>query len=159
MGTEIERKFLVDVDKLKEWAFPKGEDGAYEIKQAYIYSDPDMSIRVRFTRSRPTSEFDYAELGIKIGNGPIREEIENEIDLDLANSLYEKHPSVYKLRYIFNIPGSDRYWEVDKFLGEHEGLWLAEIELEDLDEEVDLPDWIGEEVTHDSNYYNCNLAK
>lgn len=159
MGTEIERKFLIDVDKLREWSNPKGENAVCEIKQAYVYSDNDMSIRVRLVKIEPGGDFDYAELGTKIGNGPIREEFEHEINLKLANELYEKHPSVQKVRYTFFIPNSERYWEVDKFLGHNEGLWIAEIELGSLDEPVNLPDWIGEEVTWNAEYYNCNLVK
>jgi len=38
-------------------------------------------------------------------------------------------------------------------------LWVAEIELDDLDEEVELPDWITDEVTYNAEYYNCVLAQ
>lgn len=49
-------------------------------------------------------------------------------------------------------------WEVDVFLGENEGLVLAEVELEDESQEISLPQWVGEEVTDDPRYYNVNLV-
>ncbi len=36
---------------------------------------------------------------------------------------------------------------------------MAEVELSSEDEAVDLPDWIGEEVSHDPRYYNAALSK
>ena len=36
---------------------------------------------------------------------------------------------------------------------------LAEIELNDENEEIQLPTWIGEEVTNDPAYLNVNLFK
>jgi CYTH domain-containing protein len=40
-------------------------------------------------------------------------------------------------------------WEVDVFHGANEGLIVAEIELPAEDTSFTLPDWIGEEVSHD----------
>ena len=50
-------------------------------------------------------------------------------------------------------------WEVDEFLGENQGLIFAEVELTHAEQHVDLPDWIGKEVTGDPRYYNSNLVK
>jgi CYTH domain-containing protein len=36
---------------------------------------------------------------------------------------------------------------------------MAEIELEQEDQVITIPDWIGEEVTGDERYYNSNLQK
>jgi adenylate cyclase len=35
---------------------------------------------------------------------------------------------------------------------------LAEIEMESEDAAVELPDWVGEDVTGDPRYYNSALA-
>jgi adenylate cyclase len=48
-------------------------------------------------------------------------------------------------------------WEVDEFHGKHEGLVVAEIELEREDQSFEKPDFIGDEVTHDPRYYNANM--
>ena len=50
-------------------------------------------------------------------------------------------------------------WEVDEFLGENEGLVIAEVELLNEEQKIDLPDWITEEVTGNPMYYNSNLVK
>jgi adenylate cyclase len=49
-------------------------------------------------------------------------------------------------------------WEIDEFLGENQGLLIAEVELTSPDQAIDVPDWVGEEVTTDKRYYNSNLA-
>jgi CYTH domain-containing protein len=48
---------------------------------------------------------------------------------------------------------------VDEFHGENEGLIVAEIELDDENEEFEIPSWLGKEVTADYRYLNSNLAK
>jgi len=159
MGTEIERKFLVDDKKIDLGEVLPDPASVTDINQAYIVVQPDVSVRVRTYCNWPYRRIPYAEIGVKIGSGPIRKEYEQKIDFVEARELLEKYPSVQKTRYIFHIENSERYWEVDRFHGEHEGLWIAEIELGSLDEEIELPDWIGEEVTYNAEYYNCNLAK
>ncbi|HWJ26009.1 MAG TPA: hypothetical protein VNS32_05670, partial [Flavisolibacter sp.] len=51
-----------------------------------------------------------------------------------------------------------KLWEVDEFLGNNEGLIVAEIELTSEQETFDLPDWVGEEVTDQTKYYNASLS-
>jgi CYTH domain-containing protein len=43
------------------------------------------------------------------------------------------------------------------FEGNLQGLIIAEIELNDINTPIDLPDWIAEEVTEDPSYLNINL--
>ena len=50
-------------------------------------------------------------------------------------------------------------WEVDEFLGDNQGLVVAEIELDREDREFTKPPWVGEEVTHDPRFYNANLVE
>jgi CYTH domain-containing protein len=65
-------------------------------------------------------------------------------------------PLIEKTRYLIEHAGHS--WEVDEFHGENAGLVVAEIELRDPGEQIDLPDWIDREVTGDPRYYNANLA-
>jgi adenylate cyclase len=51
-----------------------------------------------------------------------------------------------------------RLWEVDVFSGANEGLVVAEVELSSANERVDLPRWIGVEVSDDPRYRNAALA-
>ena len=46
---------------------------------------------------------------------------------------------------------------MDVFAGRLEGLVLAEIELGSEEEIFDKPEWIGEEVTGQTQYYNANM--
>ena len=50
-------------------------------------------------------------------------------------------------------------FEVDEFYGDNEGLVIAEVELQDENEDFEKPDWLGEEVTGDVRYYNSMLMK
>ena len=50
-------------------------------------------------------------------------------------------------------------WEIDEFEGENKGLILAEIELTHEDQKIELPEWIGDEVTGNPDYYNASLIK
>ncbi len=45
------------------------------------------------------------------------------------------------------------------FKGKNKGLILAEVELEDETQEIEIPEWINKEVTEDYRYYNSWLAQ
>lgn len=66
---------------------------------------------------------------------------------------------INKTRYIVPAESDMLKWEVDVFHGEDEGLILAEIELPSEDATFEKPDWIGEEVTDNSIYYNSSLSE
>jgi adenylate cyclase len=92
--------------------------------------------------------------------GISRSEFEFEIPLDIANQLLDQvcdRPLIEKYRY--KIPYAGLIWEVDEFLGENQGLILAEVELTSEDQTFDRPDWIGLEVSGDGRYFNSYLAK
>jgi len=36
---------------------------------------------------------------------------------------------------------------------------VAEVELEREDQPVNLPEWVGQEVSHEARYYNSCLAR
>ena len=64
--------------------------------------------------------------------------------------------TVEKIRYHVEVRGFT--WDVDEFLGGKQGLVLAEVELEDENQQPEFPDWLGQEVTGDVRYYNAYLA-
>ncbi len=66
-----------------------------------------------------------------------------------------ERPLIEKRRYVIDHGGAT--WEIDEFFGENQGLVLAEVELEAEDQTVELPRWVGEEVTGDPRYFNANL--
>ena len=154
-NTEIERKFLV-----RSEAFKAQATTSYEIEQGYLCKDPDKTIRVRIRDTRA-----YLTIkSTKLREGLAKFEWEKEIDLaDARELLAICLPGVIsKTRYI--IPAvsdqpSDvsRKWEVDVFHGRLDGLVLAEIELGDEHEPYSRPEWLGEEVTGQPQYYNANM--
>lgn len=145
---EIERKFLVINSNYK-----KGTIGQYYC-QGYLNDDAERVVRVRIAGEN-------AYLTIKGKNvGVIRPEFEYEIPLADARFMLDNlclHPLIEKMRY--KIPQNELVWEVDEFLGENEGLVIAEIELPSEIYPLTLPNWVGEEVSSDARYYNVNLFK
>jgi CYTH domain-containing protein len=66
-------------------------------------------------------------------------------------------PLIEKIRY--KVEWGGLIWEIDEFEGVNKGLILAEVELSDEKQEIELPSWIGEEVSSNPRYYNRNLVK
>lgn len=148
MSIEIERKFLVIDDRWK--TLGRG----VLLRQGYLSSSPERIVRVR-------TEGDKAMLTIKGRTvGAMRGEWEYPIPLEDAqvflDSLCER-PIIEKHRY--RIPYQGLTWEVDEFLGDNAGLVVAEVELEREDQLFAKPGWAGEEVTHDTRYFNANLLR
>jgi len=146
MSIEIERKFLV---RGTAWKVP-GQGAA--IRQGYLSAHPDRTVRVRI-------EGVAATLTIKgRSRGAVRGEWEYPIPLQdaeaLLNGLCER-PLIEKTRY--RVVHAGMTWEVDEFFGDNLGLVVAEIELSSEDQAFAKPDWAGEEVTHDSRYFNSSL--
>jgi CYTH domain-containing protein len=146
---EIERKFLVtNNDFLKETT------SSSKLVQGYLNSDKERTVRIRIQEEK-------AFLTIKgksSENGISRFEWEKEIkvhDAELLLQLCEKGIISKTRHYVIF---EDFIVEVDVFDGENEGLIVAEIELKSEDQNVDLPNWIGTEVTGDKRYYNSYLS-
>ncbi len=143
---EIERKFLVNKAL---WQAP--DKGCY-FQQGYLAKD-GCTVRVRIAE-------DKAYLTIKgMTKGISRAEFEYEIPLEDAHQLMELCvcPPIEKIRYKVEVGG--KIWEVDEFLGVHQGLLMAEIELQSEYETFEMPIWAGKEVTGDARYYNSSLSK
>jgi len=145
MGVEIERKFLVrDI---------RGIDGSPGIayRQGYLSTDPDRTVRIRRAG-------EHAYITVKgRSSGASRAEFEYEIPVADADAMLALciPPLVEKVRH--RVEHAGRIWEVDVFAGANEGLIVAEVELPDEDAIVDVPSWIGDEVTGDVRYFNANL--
>ncbi len=66
-----------------------------------------------------------------------------------------EQPLIIKKRHVLIV--DNHIWEIDEFLGHKTGLIVAEIELGSLNENLVLPEWIGEEVTGNKLYSNANM--
>ena len=136
MGTEIERKFLVKSDAWRSLGVGK------LYCQGYVFKSTGVTVRVRIAGDQG-----YLTLKGKAENY-VRPEFEYEIPADDAQEMLDLwcHPRIVeKIRY--RIPWGDLVWEVDEFQGFNQGLILAEVELSAADQVVDLPDWVGQEVS------------
>ena len=148
MTIEIERKFLVkNLDFIKE-SFKKTN-----IIQGYLSKDPLRTVRVRI-------EDNMAFLTIKgksSKDGISRLEIEKPISLKEAKILIKicLPDLIKKVRYM--IKKNDSIFYVDVFKEKNNGLIIAEIELDSIDSLYPVPNWLGEEVTGQTRYYNSQL--
>lgn len=149
MGQEIERKFLVRGE------FKSSARKAMRISQGYLSSVPERTVRIRV---RDNQGFITVK-GKSDIRGVSRFEWEKEISVDDALALLGLcEPGVIdKTRYLVDYAGHT--FEVDEFHGDNAGLVMAEIELSCEDEAFEKPDWLGDEVTGDSRYYNAALTK
>jgi len=149
MGTEIERKFLLQSD-----AWRAEVRDSLRLIQGYLASGDQSAIRVRI-------KGETAELNIKQTlDGIHRLEYEYQIPLADAREMLEQvalRPLIEKTRH--HVVKAEHLWEIDEFDGENSGLIVAEIELSNADEVFQRPAWLGEEVSLDPRYYNSNLIR
>jgi adenylate cyclase len=145
MALEIERKFLVTKNNWRN-----GQGAMY--RQGYLNSDENRNVRVRVVEDR-------GYLTVKgISRGATRVEYEYEIPKAEADAMLDnlcEQPLIIKKRFKIEFKGF--VWEVDEFLGENQGLIIAELELESETQTFIKPEWIGVEVTGDPKYFNSNL--
>ncbi len=148
MGYEIERKFIV------EGEFKQYSNRSCVIKQGYICISGSSLVRVRLKGDKA-----YITVKTSSPEGSIkRSEWEYEIPVKDAEEMLMlcEDNMIDKIRYLVEV-GSHTF-EVDEFYGENSDLLLAEVELNDEDEEFERPDWLGREVTGNIRYYNSFLS-
>jgi len=146
---EIERKYLVTSLVFKEGAFAQND-----IAQGYLSSNPERTVRIRIK-----GEKGYITIkGISNKSGASRLEWEKEIPVDEAKSLLKlcEKGTIKKTRY--EVKSGNHIIEIDEFHGDNEGLIMAEIELENENDSIEKPEWLGTEVTGDQRYYNSYLS-
>lgn len=149
MATEIERKFLVKGDRWRNLA--KG----VLYRQGYIANTQQgITVRVRIV-----GEQGYLTIkGPTVGTS--RAEFEYPIPVEDAQVMLDtlcERPLIEKIRSKIEYKGL--IWEIDEFLGENQGLILAEVELANENQQIELPDWINLDVSDDPRYFNVNLVK
>lgn len=149
MGIEIERKFLL---KNAQWR-QQSEAKTYLV-QGYLSVAPEATVRVRIAT-------DKAFLTLKGKRSHYTApEFEYPVPVVDAHQIMKQmcqYPPVEKWRHMVKHEG--HIWEIDEFLGANAGLIVAEIELESATTAFSIPDWLGEEVSHDLRYTNASLAQ
>ena len=148
INIEIERKFLVKSDQFRSEAYEKNR-----IKQGYLSKDPERTVRIRVKENQGLITIK----GASSADGKERLEWEKSIPLHDAKALMEMclPDPLDKTRYLVDVQGF--IFEVDEFHGKHQGLVVAEIELQNTDQNFPKPEWLGEEVTGNPAYYNAQL--
>ena len=150
---EIERKYLLG-------ALPERVRSAesVEVDQGYL---PGTRINERIRRMRSPERTRFFRT-IKIGSGLERFELEEETTEEFFNTVWPltRGARIFKRRYF--VPEENVVWEIDEFL-DRPGLWLAEVELESVDQRVKIPKWlesvVEREVTDERAYTNYALAR
>ena len=146
MATEIERKFLVVGNGWRDQV-----RSASHIRQGYLSREGRASVRCAGGSTR------RARLTIKAAKSRIaRHEFEYEIPIADGLALLEFRAGhlIDKVRHRVEIGGRQ---EVDVFEDENAGLIIAEIELKAESDALELPSWVGREITEEGRYYNAAL--
>ena len=149
MSLEIERKFLVTGEyKSKSFAH-------YSIEQGYFDTAPGRTVRIRI---RDEKAF-LTIKGPSTNEGLSRYEFETEIPLEDGRQMMElcRPGRIKKTRWL--VKSGKHTVEVDEFFGDNEGHVVAEIELDDEEENFEKPSFLGQEVTGYKKYYNSHLTR
>lgn len=152
MALEIERRFLIDPAKLPNLPNKR----ILSIVQGYL----SKGVRVRRTNSIYATGGNVPEACITIkktiAHGT-NKEFEYEIPVEDGDELLEMCEfTLTKNRYHY--PVGNHVFEIDLFTNDLHGLIIAEIELANIQEQVDIPSWFGPEITGNRDYSNNSLA-
>ena len=156
MGLEIEKKWVIDKDKIP---YDLSKADCFEIVQTYINYLPE--IRVRQITYKGNTWYMMA-LKRWVNKDALTRE---ESDFYITKEEYENtvgkglDSTIYKKRYQFDVDGLT--YAVDIFEGELEGLAYLEIEFEseELANAFETPDWVIKDVTNDRRFKNQELAQ
>ena len=147
MCIEIERRFLIKNDDWEKFIYRKSN-----IIQGYLSSNSDswivrirsedelfkLSLKKHITKSK-NFEFEY-EIPKKEG-----EMIISEI----------KDP-IIKERFYLHF--KEKEWMIDRFKGKNSPLEIAEVELNTIDEQINLPSFLSAEITGLKEFSNFELS-
>jgi CYTH domain-containing protein len=150
MALEHERKFL-----LKEGCtIPDGLQFK-KIYQNYIEAtDLTKSVRVRIEDDKACCTFKakHSDITNYEFEEPMRVEVAMGILQHVCNG-----KAIHKKRFLYEYKG--HIFEIDEFYEENEGLVLIEVETVNADTPVELPSFVGKEVTSDYRYSNSHLSR
>ena len=149
MGIEIERRFLVENEDWKAQVLQ-----SENFSQAYLNSsEGEWVTRVRVIDNKKA----YITLKSSL-NRLTNYEFEYSIPIEDAIELIKLSKyKITKTRYQLEI--NKKNWVVDIFNGSNSPLKIAEIELNDESEKIQVPSWCGMEITGIKSLSNASLAK
>jgi CYTH domain-containing protein len=144
---EIERKFVVSNP-------PVPGRRPVPIHQGYVtVGSDDTEVRLRHKGDRFFQT-------IKRGSGLSRQETEIELTREQFDALWPQTEGRRVAKDRYEIPYCGHVIELDVFHGALEGLIIAEVEFDTVDDSMmfTAPDWFGIEVTENPGYKNRALA-
>ena len=147
---EIERKYLVTDPPENYKEFPH-----HIIEQGYLSTDPVVRVR----KEDESYILTYKSRGLLA-----REEYNLPLNEGSYLNLIKKTDGhvLTKKRYRIPVENSDHLIiEFDVFEGRYQGLMLAEVEFESLEEANSFtpPSWFGRDVTMTGEYQNSRLSQ
>lgn len=144
---EIERKFLID-------SVPESLEGytKKKIEQAYLSTEPVIRVRQMDDKYFLT----YKSKGMMA-----RVEEEFPLTREAYEHLKAKADGRVITKNRYCIPYEQWTIELDCFLGELEGMMLAEVEFASVEEakEFVMPSWFKKDVTFEKEYHNSYLSQ
>lgn len=150
---EIERKFLTTLKKdtiLDDLAKSGFEVlSVYQIDKITLIRDENGSY-IRVTKKTYNDYVDY----LLASKGPAnisRLELEVEISKSQYDSFHNEHTDNVETKIRYVVTDKSVIWELDIF---SDGLILAEVELSQESQIIEIPNFISQEVTDDLRYYN-----
>jgi len=167
---EVERRFIVKDDS---WMNAIDTESSVVIDQGYLMEENGNIVRVRMMQGIANPDNYQSFLTIKGQRvSGMNKEFEYEIPHDDAEQLmgmckYQIHKRRHyikcadeKLTDDSNLKFNGLKWEIDEFNLINGGkLVIAEIELLNIGQRIEFPDWLGLEITMTNDYSNFNLAK
>lgn len=144
---EIERRFLVD-----DPTAIAGLTGR-PIEQVYLTLILGYKARIRIVAEQS------ARFSLKSPKrGYRRLEFEFALPLAIARLCLRtfRLPRVRKTRY--ELRHGAHLWVIDAFGPPHDDLMVGEVELAHANQPIELPPWVGLEISHDKDFGNSHLA-
>ena len=148
MALEIERRFLIKSDNWKNYIVKKTV-----IEQGYFSTNTnEWTVRVR-------SENKKFKLTLKkLINNFTNYEFEYEIPSTDGEIIISKLTNkIFKERFYLLI--NQKTWVIDIFKNENQPLEIAEVELKNEEEAIDIPTFLSKEITGIKIFSNFELAK
>ena len=148
MTLEIERRFLIKNDSWKEFIRKK-----IFIEQGYLSKGIDnWIVRIRFTGK------DFKIALKKHIESFTNFEFEYSIPQEDGETIMSNLPNIIKKERFF-LEVEKKSWIVDCFQEDNYPLEIAEIELSNEKEDLNIPSFISKEITGLKHYSNFSLAK
>jgi adenylate cyclase len=144
---EIERKFLVAHDGWKKHIIRHSQ-----IRDGLIASNNGNKARVRIADDKATITLKSRRIGM------VRTEFQYAIPCADAEEILRTMCDgnvLSKVRHF--VMHKDATWQVDVYDDVLKDIVIAEIELTQPDQDFQIPDWVGAEVTDDPKYRKVNM--